>query len=215
MSASRRAALLANLMIAVAFLAAPAAQARIVPPGGNIDSLTDPLTGVTLADRPDLIGDIIADLTVPFDNGLALQGTIRTQVVREEVAGTLDFYYTIFRGTDVYSISGFQSFSTDVDFRLDLGFAATGVHRSDDGDTLDFVNVSSEGPTFVKTNATEFALTGKFELFDENGDPVPATATVYVPTATAIPLPPALLAAPPAFALAVLASRRFKARRAR
>jgi hypothetical protein len=188
------------------------AHARVFHPGEANDALTDPLTGVTLAERPDLIGSVIADLTVPFDNGLALQGTIRTQVVREDVSGTLDFYYTIFRGTDVYSISGFKGFSVDADFRLDLGRAATGIHRSDDGDTLDFVFVSSEGPTFVKTNATEFALSGAFELFDENGDPVPATATVYAPAGTAIPLPPAVLAAPVAFGLAAFARRRLQRR---
>jgi hypothetical protein len=199
---------LAALGLMFAALAPTGAQARVVGPGEGTDSEVDPFTGVSLADRPDLIGQVIADLTVPFDNGLVLQGTIRTQVVREDVSGTLDFYYQLSRGIDGYSISGFDNFFTDVDFRTDLGRGAAGVGRSADGDKLTFSFVANDGPTFVKTNATEFALTGSFLIFDDNSDPIPATATVFAP----VPLPPAVLAAPAALALAGLAGRMLKRR---
>jgi hypothetical protein len=195
------------MAVIVASLFPVTAMARVFQPGEANDALVDPLTGVTLADRPDLVGQIIADLTVPFDNGQVLQGTIHTYVVREDATGTLDFYYQLSRTIDVYSISGFKNFSTDVDFRADIGQGAQGAHRSNDGNTLDFVFVNNAGPMFVKTNATTFDLVGKFEAFDDNGDPNPATAAVYAPTSTVIPLPPALFSAPIGFVLAALGKR--------
>ena len=213
MSVSRgSAAVFGCLLLAVLFIASPQAQARIIQPGEGNDALVDPLTGVALADRPELAGDVIADLLVPFSNGVSVEGTVRTQVVREAVTGTLDFYYTVTPANDLVRISGFDNFLTDVDWRTDLGKGASGAFRSADGDTLN-LSFNSGGPTFVKTDATEFALTGSFVFSPDNADPAPPPVAVYAPAA--IPLPPALLAAPPAFALAALAQRRFKIRRGR
>jgi hypothetical protein len=204
------AAALRCFIFAALFAPAPHAQARIIQPGEGNDSLVDPLTGVSLAERPELAGEIIADLLVPFTNVISVEGTVRTQVVREAVTGTLDFYYTVTPANDVLTISGFDNFLTDVDWRKDLGKGASGAFRTPEGDTL-ILSFNSGGTTFVKTDATEFALTGSLVFSPDNGDPAFTAATVYAPAA--IPLPPALLAAPPAFALAVLAQRRFKTRR--
>jgi hypothetical protein len=200
-----------GLVLAVA-LAPSVAQARIVQPGGNIDGLTDPLTGVSLAERPELTGQVIADLLVPFSNGTSFDGTVRTQVVREDVAGTLDFYYTVSPANDSVHISGFDHFLTDVDWRDDLGKGASGVFRSPDGDTL-FLSFNSGGATFVKTNATAFARTGRFVAIPDSGEPAPPEVAVFAPApASPIPLPPAVFAAPIGFAFAALASRRLRAR---
>jgi hypothetical protein len=197
-SHTRWALILAIACFASALLGSAVSHARVIGPGENNDALVDPFKGVSLADRPDLIGDVIADLTVPFDNGQTLIGTIRTQVVREDVAGTLDFYYQLSLGLDQFSVSGFKGFLVDADFRTDLGHGAAGLARSADGDTLNFVFVSSQGPTFIKTDATDFALRGEFVATPDNGDPERAVATVYAPAAApaTIPLPPAVLAAP-------------------
>src|SRR5438876_287364 len=108
MTSSRTGLVWSGKFIAVAgcllagLLTPPGAQARVYGPGDFNDALVDPLKGVTLADRPDLAGQIIADLTLPFDNGLVLQGTMHTQVVREDAGGTLDFYYQLSKTIDSY-----------------------------------------------------------------------------------------------------------------
>jgi hypothetical protein len=195
---------------AAAFALAPApgrvAHARIVQPGQTLDPVSDPLTGVSLAERPELAGQIILDVTAPFDNGDLFQGTIRTQVVREDVGGTLDFYYDISPSIEEFLVTGFDRFLTDVDGREDLGSGAEGVGRSADGDTLQFI-FSAGGPTFVKTDATAFALRGTLIAIPD-GSGGPATATVPVP----VPLPPALLAAPAALLLAGYAGKRLRRR---
>src|SRR5688572_2405181 len=145
------------------WLATPV-QARPVAPGEFIDPQLNPLTGVSLAEDPDLVGSIIADLTVPFSDGLVLMGTIRTFVVRETTTGTLDFYYEMNPVTDEFIINGFGQFTTDVDWRTDLGTGARGAGRSIDGDELTF-SMPAGGPTFVKTDATSFALRGEFVAF--------------------------------------------------
>ena len=188
------------------------AAGRVFEPGEFNDLLSDPLTGVTLEERPDLIGDVIADLTVPLtdqlpDGTVFNRGSFRTQVVREDVAGTLDFYYTLIDAdpNEGYLLRGFEGFSTDIDFRVDLGPGARAVGRSEDGDVLDFVNVG-RGPTFVKTDATDFAVAGSVSAVFSDGGSV----TVDVPTP--VPLPAAILAAPLAFAVACVAGRRLRRR---
>ena len=176
-----------------ASVAPRSAEARPVPPGGSID-VTDPLTGVSLADRPELEGMIILELTQPFA-GDAFSGVLTTRVVREDAAGTLDFYYKVEPTLDSYSITGFDSFTTDVDFRTDVPDdlgprGAMGVARSADGDTLNFL--FANGFLFVQTNATEFELTGEGVFPDNSGDSIARISGIAVPSA--IPLPPAVYA---------------------
>jgi hypothetical protein len=155
--------------------------------------VTNPLTGVTLMDRPELAGDIIFEETRQFTDGEFFSGTFRTRVVRETVSGTLDFYYLAAPTQDAFSVTGFDAFTTDVDFRLDIpgdpdpGGGASGVARSEDGDTLFFS--FRNGFTFVQTNATDFARTGSAAFSDPSGNIARLSGV-----ATPIPLPPALYA---------------------
>src|SRR5687768_18077205 len=173
------------------FLASSFTLARPLAPGESID-VTDPLTGTSLAERPELAGDIIFELTQNF-SGDAFSGTLQTRVVRETDAGTLDFYYRVDPTLDSYSVTGFNGFSTDVDFRTDLPddpgpHGASGAARTADGDTIHFV--FRGGWTFVQTNATDFRTTGTATFPPNNvGDPV-TIGGVAVP----IPLPPAVYA---------------------
>ncbi len=195
------------------------AEARIVAPGGDINSI-DPLTGVSLADRPELAGEIIAEMLIPLEvdflEGMppVVLGKMRTQVVRETVSGTLDFYYTLVdaQPADGFSVSGFKGFLTDVDFRTDLGpgNGATSVFRELDGDVLHF-SFQAGGPTFVKTDATEFGLVGEARVSFDPGSSPPAVVSVFAPVSpTAIPLPPAAIAGSVGLGLAYIIQRRFR-----
>src|SRR5687767_10574473 len=103
----------------------PPAEARVVRPGESTgDILSNPLTGVTLDERPDLIGEVILDLAIPLEfrfdeDTVEVIGTARVQVVRESVAGTLDFYYAAESGfgIEAFTVSGFDNFLTDIDWR--------------------------------------------------------------------------------------------------
>jgi hypothetical protein len=190
-------------------------NARPLPPGSGIDSFTDPLTGVSLADRPELAGDIIFQLDQPFA-GKAFDGVLTTRVVRETKAGTLDFYYRVDPVLDSYSIKGFNSFTTDVDFRTDLDdprHGTEGAARSADGDTINFDFVL--GFLFVQTNAKSFDRHGTGVFPDNSGDSIATLSNIAVPaqsTPPSIPLPPAFLAGLSGLALAAGACHRFRRR---
>lgn len=95
-----------------------------VSPGGFAN-----LPGTTVAVRPELAGVVIADVTRPFSvdsgGGNFTTGTIQDRVVRETVAGTLDFYYIISNdvssagSVDFVTRTNYTGFSTDVDWRSD------------------------------------------------------------------------------------------------
>lgn len=195
---------------------AAAVQARPLPPGGNIDALTDPLTGVSLADRPELAGDVIFEIDQPFA-GAAFNGVLTTRVVRETASGTLDFYYRVEQPLDSYDITGFNSFTIDADFRTDLPDdplpkGNQGVHRSDDGNTVDLV--FANGFIFLQTNATAFDRHGTGRFPDDSGDSIATLSNIPVPTAAppAIPLPPAVFAGLSGLAMAAGFARRFARR---
>jgi hypothetical protein len=192
--------------------------ARPLPPGSAID-VTDPLTGVSLTDRPELAGDTIFETDQPFA-GLAFNGVLTTRIIRETSTGTLDFYYRVEQPLDSYEVTGFNSFTIDADFRTDLpddtgAKGAEGVHRSADGDTVgfDFAN----GFIFLQTNATAFDRHGTARLPDDSGDSVATLTDVAVPVASAppaIPLPPALLPGLSGLAIAAAFCIRYRRRRA-
>jgi hypothetical protein len=196
------------------------AHARPLPPGSAID-VTDPLTGVSLADRPELAGDVIFELDQPFA-GAAFSGVLTTRVVRETTRGTLDFYYRVEQPLDSYEITGFNSFTADVDFRTDLPDdpgpkGAQGAHRSADGNTIgfDFVN----GFLFVQTDATDFDRHGTGRFPDDSGDSVATLSDIAVPVAAnpppSIPLPPAVVPGLAGLVMAAGACWRFRRMRTR
>src|SRR2546423_15056565 len=64
-------------------------------PGGSVA-----VAGTTAAARPELAGVAIRDALLPFtitsaSGGTIFKGTLQDRVVRENQAGTLDFYETI------------------------------------------------------------------------------------------------------------------------
>jgi hypothetical protein len=187
------------------------AAAGPLPPGGGNDALTDPFVGVTLADRPELAGDILLDLSQPFsDPSQALEGVLRTIVVREAVSGTLDFYYATEPAFDTFSVSGFDKRPLDVEARTDFpeatGLPGGGAVRSDDGDTVLFVFRGSF--TFLQTDATEFDRSGTAEFRpDSFGFPI-TIGSVAVPSA--IPLPPAVYAGISGLVMAAGCRRRLR-----
>ena len=207
-ASSVRAAVVAGWM-GLAF-AAPS-HARPLPPGANIDALTDPLTGVTLADRPELAGEVILELDQPFrSDEQAFEGVFRTVVVREAVSGTLDFYYSAEPPLDVFRVTGFDRREIDADVRLDFadapGGPGGGVFRTPDGETI-FFNFPN-GFTFVQTDATAFELTGSAVVV---GGATGQRLTIEgVPVPVPIPLPPALYAGLAGLALAAHAYRRHR-----
>jgi hypothetical protein len=190
-------------------------DARPLPPGANIDALTDGFTGVTLADRPELAGEVILELDQPFRNDEeAFEGVFRTVVVREDVSGTLDFYYFAEPPLDVFRVTGFDRREIDVDVRLDFadapGRPGGGAFRTPDGETIIFS--FPNGFTFVQTDATAFESTGSAVVVGASpgqrltieGVPVPAPAPIV------IPLPPALYAGLAGLALAAHAYLRHR-----
>jgi hypothetical protein len=211
---------LAAATVALLAVVVPAgvAHARPLPPGAAID-VTDPFTGVSLADRPELAGDVIFEVDQPFA-GAAFSGTLTTRIVRETGTGTLDFYYRVSPVLDSYDITGFNGFNIDADFRTDLPDdpgpkGAQGAHRSADGDTVgfDFVN----GFLFLQTDATAFDRSGTARLPDNSGDSVATLSNVAVPTQAppVVPLPPAIFAGLGGLAMAAGFARRFARRGAR
>lgn len=83
------------------------------------------LTGTTSAARPELAGTVLEDDVQPFSYG-SVSGTVQSRVVREDVAGTLDFYWRI--QVDAQALGVVPEFMvrdfgydhlTDADFRID------------------------------------------------------------------------------------------------
>jgi hypothetical protein len=148
------------------------------------------LAGVVLADTT-------RDWTISTPHG-DLKGQIQDRVVKENVAGTLDFYTRIFvtqkpdvpgkgdpgpfTGIEVADRSSFASFLTDVDFRIDgLGNTApTRASRSADGSLVEFlfgsgrvtIDDQPDGSKFffIKTNATAFNDLGIMKLGTNPGN---------------------------------------------
>ena len=61
-----------------------------------IDVTPTSLPGTTLADRPELAGVVLEDVTMPFHIWMTGHtGTLQSRVVRENGTGTLDFYWRV------------------------------------------------------------------------------------------------------------------------
>lgn len=151
------------------------------------------LPGTTSALRPELAGTVLEDDVQSFSYG-SVSGTVQSRVVREDVAGTLDFYWRI--EVDAQSLGTVPEFMvrdfgyshlTDADFRIDgLGAsfpyaalvfnpaaAPTGV--------IDFIMgppvQAGSGSLFVflRTSATDYAKTAVYVV----GNPFTADQAAF------------------------------------
>jgi hypothetical protein len=158
--------------------------ARAVPlePGTTVST-----PGTTLADRPDLEGDIIESNFVPFAGTNALHevmfiGTLVEAVVSEHGTSTLDFYYALVndagsrQGITSLAAKSLTGFLTDVDSLTDSGgdVGSSSAARDVSGAAVqfNFANPILPGQTsnlmFVKTNSFNFG-TGNVALTSDAG----------------------------------------------
>ncbi|MGD0654933.1 MAG: PEP-CTERM sorting domain-containing protein [Thermoguttaceae bacterium] len=183
--------------------ASPAGAVVVLPGDYSV-----PISGTTAFLRPELVGTVIApdqtfDFTLTSSSGAQMQGTYTSRVEREDVAGTLDFYYQVTSSVSnpssfaiTPSMSWFSNFATDADYRTD----STGteplerVSRSAGlGDTLAFyqenVYLAPGEWTYwmmIKTNATMFDNQGRLDIeartpSDSNGTDIVVSNTAYEP----------------------------------
>lgn len=164
-----------------------AAHAVNVAPGARVD-----LPGTTLAAQPWLQGTILEDEEISFSleatrgSGNMITGKVQQRVVREDVSGTLDFYWRVTEVTGgtlgYFRIGGFVSEIFDADYRIDgLGNVAPANLRRFAAGTLgavdsysanfaftDPAHPLSEGRTskfmFLHTDATNYAKTGIWDV---------------------------------------------------
>jgi len=212
---------LAALGALSAFVAPAQAASTLIAGPGNYS-----VGATTVAQEPDLAGVVIADrlqaFTINGSDGGVLAGNIQERVVRSDDTGFLHFYHRVI----LDEISGFEPGSY-VEW-LDFDPVATGdplaVGRRTDGlgsPTSSLYDLAGGGQSrfdfnlldldpanagfstqfhYVKTNATNYALTGQLRLsgFEVIGFDAEAISTAWLPTWA-----PALVPEPQSWALMI------------
>ncbi|MEP1698792.1 MAG: VPLPA-CTERM sorting domain-containing protein [Paracoccaceae bacterium] len=223
----------ASVVSLTLLLSSPALAATLMP--GEVvflfgtTAVADPdLTGVELNDNI-LPFRIDPNPATPFTD---IGGVVQNRVTRSDNTGNLIFAPRIRStfNTEVsrfvitsFSLTGYSGFATDVEYRDD-GAGQEGIEfgrRSASGDQLEFgfplgLRIDSVTPGVqreslfpaIKTDATNFALTGSMTIFgylrrfDITGEPLPvmdedrASVTITglaVPITTPVPLPASAL----------------------
>lgn len=147
------------LFAGIAFVSTAAAS--VILPGGTVA-----VSGTTFASRPELGGLVLEDTIVNWSaDGGATFGTMQTRVVREDVAGTLDFYFRIFNDPQSQKFvaagrfENYAGFATDVDYRID-GLGTIGPYQ------VKRVGAGGSSVNFVFDSATPIAVApGQESLF--------------------------------------------------
>lgn len=227
MTRSRRPALPALATVTSLLLASVATTATATPLNNGFSGqnfLDTSLAGTTFAARPELGGLVLADTDTPFSVD-GVTGYVQNRVVREFGTGTLDFYWRVVvdpgtngGGIEALRLADFgYGYMNDADWRIDgvgtIG-ATTGrlfnpaVHPEGDINFLFDSNVGSDESSsffFLHTSATNFAMTGFYDVLNADGNFTAAAAT-YAP---AVPEPtPAMLLGLGVLTLGLLRSRR-------
>lgn len=223
-----RAALSAAALAACLCAPWSAHAVTLATPSGSSFADTD-LPGTTAASRPELAGTVVADTLTNFSfQGIA--GTVQSRVVREDGAGTLDFYWKVNVDSDTsgLGVGAFRLIDfglaniTDADWRLDgLGGTAPTVARvfNNTAQPTGAVNFLMSAPFnqasragassrffFLHTTATDFAQTARFDLLSGGPQNLSAAYATYAPAA--VPEPSSLvLAAIGCSALALIRRR--------
>ena len=222
---------LAVAAAALLAIAAPGAGATPLDTsfGGNPFADT-PISGTTVAARPELAGTVLVDTLQSYSFG-SVSGEVQNRVVREDGTGTLDFYWRILPdantaggGITAFRIGDFGYASlTDADWAIDgLGAVAPttarlfnpAVHPEGDINFLFDPAIPSSGDGsmffFLHTDATNFAYTAFYDFVGSPGGSISGVFGTYAP---AVPEPtPAVLMALGLMTLGWLRTRR--ARRA-
>ena len=175
-------------------------------------SLTEPLlpygefviSGTTVAARPELAGVVLEDMISDFSvsgAGETIYGQIQNRVVRS-VDGTLDFYWRIMPADGIgdisaFRVTGFSGYALDADWRADgLGTAAPDIARyfGDAAGSVNFLFNTNEvgiGESsmffFLDTEATQYSLSGQFDLLCADTGCISSLYTTFAPSAVPIP----------------------------
>ena len=176
-----------------------------------------PISGTSLAQRPELAGVVIEEFSRPLSSDpLFAQGLVATmhQQVLRTGGGTLDFYSWVsvdpssaVTVTDL-KVNAFPAVSLDVDFRKDLpGDAQPHAVLLEGGNVnsvlFDFhldpiAPGETSKPALIRTQVTVFSREGSFRTFGlvdvelEQGVSIgQSDALAAAPAAAPIPLPPA------------------------
>lgn len=186
----------ALIVVACGLLAAaPSAHAVSLNTAFGADPFKDTsLGGTTSAARPELAATVVEDVIQPFSLP-GITGWVQNRVVRENVAGTLDFYWRVTvdptssgGAVDSFRLGDFgYSNITDADWRIDgLGSAAPYVGRlfnpagRPDGAINFLFTDPAVGPAdpfsptggsrffFLHTSATDYAKTATYDLTAPN-----------------------------------------------
>jgi hypothetical protein len=202
-------------------LMALAATAHAVPLNNAFAAqpfLDTSLSGTTSAARPELAGTVVADTQQAFTfTGLGISGTVQNRVVREDISGTLDFYWRVQvdprstgGGVSAFRLGDFgYAYLTDADWRIDgFGTVAPFVARlfnpaSQPGGAINFLFTDpAVGPGnletgdggsryfFLHTDATAFAMTATYDLLGGPDQTLSGGFTTYAP---AVPEPASAL----------------------
>jgi len=205
---------LSHSLIAAAVLAlAASAHATALNNGFGAQPFLDTaLSGTTFAARPELGGTVLADELQAFSFGaLNISGTVQNRVVRETVAGTLDFYWRIKidPGSTGGGVSAFRlgqfgySNLTDADFRTDgLGVVGPDTARlfNPSGRPDGAINFLFDAPVrspdgsyffFLHTDATNYAKTALYDLLGGPDQTLSDPFATFAPSA--VPEPSSML----------------------
>jgi hypothetical protein len=180
------------------------AVALTAPVVGNFADTV--LPGTTLAARPELAGVVLEDEITTFNvNGVS--GTVQNRVVREDVSGTLDFYWkvnvdanTSGAGINAFRLADFgYSKIVDADWRIDgLGTVAPTTARLFNPASYPTGDINflfgtpvlagqSSSLFFLHTDATAYAKTAIFDLLRSPGEDLSGATATFAPSAVPEP----------------------------
>ncbi|HME71191.1 MAG TPA: PEP-CTERM sorting domain-containing protein [Myxococcota bacterium] len=177
-----------------------------IPPAPSADTA---LPGTTVAARPELAGVVLQDLITPFSFD-GITGTVQNRVVKENAAGTLDFYWKINvdssatgGGITAFRLGDFGFANiTDADWRIDgLGTDAPDTGRlfsntADPGGAINFLfdkqpvlDGQASRFFFLHTDATSYARTASFDMLCGPSNCISGSTSTFAP---AVPEPSTL-----------------------
>lgn len=196
-----------------------AAQAAVVAPGDTVS-----LPGTTLAAQPFLQGHVLEDELISFSLPVSqtsadlITGTVQQRVVREDVSGTLDFYWRITQlntgSLGYFRVGNFVTDTFDADYRIDglgdvgpasLTHFTNGLGGATDDFGANFNFASGTADTLsagqsskfmlLHTDATHYAKTAFFDIASTGTFTASASFAAFAPAPVPEPQTYALMLA--------------------